>query len=119
MDFLTTILTDEDFEHGILETLASRPALKDMPNRAAMFLALFVHLDVDGAGQGLTLAHFPAQPMPFWSVSRFVSSLSRVMTHPSTEGTKRIPQKVLTLSRNVDECKPLGGTIVRFNDKSD
>jgi len=50
MGFLTTILTDEDFEHGILETLASRPALKDMPNRATMFLALFVHLDVDGNG---------------------------------------------------------------------
>ena len=26
-------------------------------------------------GQGLTLVHFSAQPSPFWSVSRFVSSL--------------------------------------------
>jgi hypothetical protein len=31
-------------------------------------------------GEGLTLVHFSAQPKPFWSVSRFVSSLCRVMT---------------------------------------
>jgi hypothetical protein len=48
--------------------------------------------------QGLTLAHFAAQPKPFWSVSRFVSCLSRVMTHPSTEGTQLIPQRVPTLT---------------------
>jgi hypothetical protein len=49
-------------------------------------------------GQGLTLVHFSAQPQPFWSVSRLVSSLRRVMTHISTEGNQRIVQKVLRLS---------------------
>jgi hypothetical protein len=29
------------------------------------------------------------------------------MNHLYTEGTQRIPQEVLTLSRAVDECKPL------------
>jgi hypothetical protein len=29
------------------------------------------------------------------------------MTHLSTEGTKGIPTKLLRLSREVDECKPL------------
>jgi hypothetical protein len=56
------------------------------------------------AGQGLTLTHFSAQPEPFWSISRFVFSLWRVMTRVSNE---RIPQSVLTLSREVDEGKPL------------
>ena len=50
MDFLTTILTDEDFEHGILETLAMKPDLKDMPNRESKIKVLFRHLDVDGSG---------------------------------------------------------------------
>ena len=31
------------------------------------------------------------------------------MTRLSTEGTQRIPQKVLTLSWKVEECKPLQG----------
>ena len=39
------------------------------------------------------------------------------MTHQSTEGTKRILQKVLALRREVDECKPLpaagGGALFR------
>jgi Ca2+-binding EF-hand superfamily protein len=50
MDFLTTILTDEDFEHGVLETLATKASVADMPNRAAKLMALFKHLDVDGGG---------------------------------------------------------------------
>jgi len=41
--------------------------------------------------QGLTLAHLSAQPMPFLSVSRVVSSQLRVMTRQSTEGTQHIP----------------------------
>jgi hypothetical protein len=45
--------------------------------------------------QGLTLAHFSAQPMPFWTVSRFVSCLSRVVTRPSTEGSQRVPHMCL------------------------
>ena len=31
-----------------------------------------------------------------------------MMNHIITEGTQRIPRKVLTLSYEVDECKPLG-----------
>ena len=58
------------------------------------------------SGQGLTLVHYSAQPMPFWSVRRFVSSLWRVMTHLSTEGTQRNPQKVLTLSSEVTSIRP-------------
>lgn len=50
MDFLTTILTDDDFEHGVLETLATKPSMSDMPNRRTKLTALFKHLDVDGGG---------------------------------------------------------------------
>lgn len=50
MDFLTTILTDDDFEHGVLETLATKPSVGDMPNRRMKLMALFKHLDVDGGG---------------------------------------------------------------------
>jgi len=35
------------------------------------------------------------------------------MTPLSNEGTQRIPQKVLTLSREVDECTPLAGGAAR------
>ena len=63
--------------------------------------------------QGLTLAHFLAQPKPFWSVSRFVFSLWRVTTRIFNDVTQCIPQKVLTLSREVDECKPLPPCPVR------
>jgi len=45
-------------------------------------------------GQGLTLVHFSAQPEPFLSLKY-------------TETTQRVPQKVLTSSRKVDEFKPL------------
>ena len=52
-----------------------------------------------GTGQvRLTLVHFSAQLKPFWSVRHSVSSLSRVTTPTSTEGTQLIPRKVLTLS---------------------
>jgi len=54
--------------------------------------------------QGLTLAHFSAQHKPFWSVSRFVTSLRRDMTQISTKGTQRNPQKLLMLSCEVDGC---------------
>jgi hypothetical protein len=40
--------------------------------------------------RGLTLVRFSAQPVPSF-----------------THYTRRMPQKVLTLSREVDECKPL------------
>mmetsp|Transcript_24746 Transcript_24746/g.60907 ORF Transcript_24746/g.60907 Transcript_24746/m.60907 type:complete len:622 (+) Transcript_24746:2031-3896(+) len=50
MEFLTTILSDQDFEQGVLETLASKPSLADLPNRHDKLLALFNHLDVDGGG---------------------------------------------------------------------
>jgi len=43
--------------------------------------------------QGLTLAHFPGQ-------------LETTLGPGNSETTQRIPQKVLTLSREVDECKP-------------
>jgi hypothetical protein len=35
------------------------------------------------------------------------------MTHQSTDGTQRIPQKVLTLIEEVDECEPLCGGELR------
>jgi hypothetical protein len=35
------------------------------------------------------------------------------MTHISNEGTQRIPQEVLTLSWEVDDCKPLIGGAVQ------
>ena len=50
MEFLTTILSDEDFEHGILETLAAKPSIADLPSREVKLLALFQHLDTDGSG---------------------------------------------------------------------
>ena len=43
--------------------------------------------------QGLTLVRFSAQPKRLWL--------------RTTEITQRFPQKVLTLSRKVDKCKPL------------
>ena len=53
--------------------------------------------------QGLTLVHFSAQPKPFWS--HFVVSSCLIDWGKSC--TQRIPQNVLTLSRKVDEGKPL------------
>ena len=50
MDFLTTILADEEFEMGVLETLAMKHSVRDMPNRTTKLMALFRHLDVDGGG---------------------------------------------------------------------
>ena len=58
--------------------------------------------------QGIPLVHVSAQPEPFWSVSRFVSSLRRVMTHQyrCTLLTQRcIPQNVFTL------CEPKSGRV--------
>jgi len=46
-----------------------------------------------GGGQGLTLVHFSGQPEPFWPLTP--------VNHPAYH------QKVLTLSREVDECKAL------------
>jgi hypothetical protein len=46
--------------------------------------------------QGLPPVHFSAQPEPFSSLNL-------------TEFTQRVPHKVLTSSREVDECKPLAG----------
>jgi hypothetical protein len=54
--------------------------------------------------QGLTLVHFSAAPKPFWShlpVSPCLLDWGKMTTH------QRIQQNVLTLSRNLDECKPL------------
>ena len=50
-------------------------------------------------GQGLTLVHFSAQPLPFWSVCRsvqFVTSYVRYIY--STEGAQHVSHDVLTLS---------------------
>ena len=54
-------------------------------------------------GQGLTLVHFSAQPKPFWShppLSPCLIDWGKIM-QPT------YPTNVLTLSREVDECKPL------------
>ena len=56
-------------------------------------LALSVWLEL-GLIHGLTLVHFSLQPDPLLSMK-------------SHDTTKRIPQKVLTLSQQVDELKPL------------
>jgi len=53
--------------------------------------------------QGLTLVHFSAQPKPLWSYL----PVSPCLIDWGQSCTQRIPQNVLTLSRNVDECKPL------------
>jgi len=54
------------------------------------------------ARQGLPLVHFSAQPMPFWSVSRYVtsyvSSYDPSTLLPAAETTQLIQHKVLTLS---------------------
>ena len=53
---------------------------------------------------GLTLVHFSARPEPFCShlpVSPCLIDWGKTM-HPNTQ---RIPQNVLTLSQNVDECQ--------------
>jgi len=50
--------------------------------------------------QGLTLVHFSPPSEPFLSLT-------------STETTQRLPQKVLTSSRKVDEFKPLPDGITR------
>jgi hypothetical protein len=46
------------------------------PCVGVVFMVVGVVLAVmaDGFKQGLTLAHFVAQPQPFWLVSRFVFS---------------------------------------------
>ena len=46
-----------------------------------------------GCGQGLPLVHFSRQPEPFLSPK-------------PTQTTQRVPQKVLTSRREVDECTP-------------
>ena len=43
-------LVDEEFELGILETLASIPDIDDLPDRESKLAAVFRHLDVDGSG---------------------------------------------------------------------
>jgi len=53
--------------------------------------------------QGLTLVHFSAQPQPFWSHLHVPPCL----IDWEKSCLQRIPQSVLTLSRKVDECKPL------------
>ena len=61
-------------------------------------------------GRGLTLAHFSALPessllLKLHSSFTFQLNLRRFwrLTHP------HIPQKLLTLSRNVEKCEPLAG----------
>ena len=43
-------LVDEEFQLGILETLASVPDIDDLPDRESKLAAVFRHLDVDGSG---------------------------------------------------------------------
>ena len=60
--------------------------------------------DPEEQRQGLTLVHFSAQPKPFWShlpVSPCLIEWGKIM-HPTYP-----PQKMLTSSRKVDECKHL------------
>jgi hypothetical protein len=52
-----------------------------------------------GAGQGLTLAHFATQLEPYLTRKNTLYTLN-------TPNAPRIPQKALTLSRKVNECKP-------------
>ena len=62
------------------------------------------------AHQRLTLVHFSAQPEPFWS---HLPVFPCLIDWGEKSCTQRIPQKALTLSRNVDECKPLPLTPAR------
>jgi hypothetical protein len=50
MRFLLTYGSDEDFERGVLETLATRPAIADLPDRESKLAVLFRHLDDDDSG---------------------------------------------------------------------
>ena len=58
-----------------------------------------------GRRQGLTLVHFSAQLKPCWSHL----FLSPCLIDWGKSCTQRIPRNVLTLSRKVDECKPVDG----------
>jgi len=63
-------------------------------------------------GQGLTLVNFSAQPEPFPTQNTPSTPRSSPETppkHPLHDPSMQspIPQEVLTLSREVDECKPL------------
>jgi len=62
-------------------------------------------------GQRLTLAHFSAQLELFWSSEllcvQFVTSYNPLILSHATETSQGIVQKVLTLSRDVDECSKL------------
>jgi hypothetical protein len=58
--------------------------------------------------QGLTFVHFSAQQKPFWSHLPVCPCL----IDWGKSCTRRIQQNVLTLSRKVDECKPLPVPIV-------
>ena len=50
MGQLVDILGDEEFERGVLETLATKPLISDLPDREAKLTALFRHLDADASG---------------------------------------------------------------------
>ena len=50
MGQLVDILGDEEFERGVLETLATKPLISDLPDRETKLTALFRHLDADASG---------------------------------------------------------------------
>jgi len=84
------------------------PWLVDVPDdfTGGKYGALFDAVAMEGSvclGQGLTLVHFSAQPKPFWShlpVSPCLIDWGNIM-HPT------YPTQCATLSRKVDDCKPL------------
>jgi len=62
-------------------------------------------------GQGLTLVHFSAQPEPFLTLHTptypLIPHNTCSMTNNQPLNAPPVPLKALTLSRKVDECKPL------------
>jgi Ca2+-binding EF-hand superfamily protein len=50
MSALADCLGDEEFERGILETLATKPLISDLTDRESKMTALFRHLDADASG---------------------------------------------------------------------
>ena len=50
MSALADCLGDEEFERGVLETLATKPLISDLTDRESKMTALFRHLDADASG---------------------------------------------------------------------
>ena len=82
----------------MVEIIARETSTCDLKECVLKFIPEVIGKEIEKAGAytrphlSSTYAVLVSEPL------RFVSSLPRVMTHPSAEGTKRIPQKVLTLS---------------------